>query len=165
MTSVCHPCPSKSATPSTGGPNTEAGGTATADTPRTNQRNPFPTLVSDASRARPTPDGGTAWPWLSAYHRVTPLPARLPRLATASWTARAHEHKNPPATAEAFKKKDAGGPTALIDKLKNELKMEIKESECDAGTETIPNHGSRALIIGQTCRGSFSAVSKPTFCK
>merc|ERR550514_1114236 len=37
----------------------------------------------------------------------------------------------PPATAEAFKKKDAGGPTALIDKLKNELKMEIKESEYD----------------------------------
>ena len=26
---------------------------------------------------------------------------------------------------------------------------------------TIPNHGSRALIIQQTFRGSFSAVSKP----
>merc|ERR1719393_621729 len=37
----------------------------------------------------------------------------------------------PPATADAFKKKDAGGPVALIDKLKNELKMEIKENEYD----------------------------------
>merc|ERR550514_562225 len=37
----------------------------------------------------------------------------------------------PPATADAFKKKDAGGPVALIDKLKNELKMEIKETEYD----------------------------------
>merc|ERR1719456_1463561 len=37
----------------------------------------------------------------------------------------------PPATAEAFKKKDAGGPVALIDKLKNELKMEIQEDEYD----------------------------------
>jgi chromosome segregation ATPase len=37
----------------------------------------------------------------------------------------------PPATADAFKKKDAGGPVALIDKLKNELKMEIQENEYD----------------------------------
>ena len=29
--------------------------------------------------------------------------------------------------------------------------------------ETIPNQGSRALVIQQTCRGSFSAVSKPIF--
>jgi chromosome segregation ATPase len=37
----------------------------------------------------------------------------------------------PPATADAFKKKDAGGPVALIDKLKNELAMEIKADEFD----------------------------------
>merc|ERR1719395_252542 len=37
----------------------------------------------------------------------------------------------PPATAEAYKKKDAGGPTALIQKLKNELKMEIQANEKD----------------------------------
>jgi len=37
----------------------------------------------------------------------------------------------PPAAAEAFKKKDAGGPVALIDKLKNELAMEIKADEFD----------------------------------
>jgi chromosome segregation ATPase len=37
----------------------------------------------------------------------------------------------PPATAEAFKKKDAGGPTALIQKLANELKMEMKANEMD----------------------------------
>merc|ERR1719265_1835974 len=37
----------------------------------------------------------------------------------------------PPATAEAFKKKDAGGPTALIQKLANELKMEIQTNEMD----------------------------------
>jgi septal ring factor EnvC (AmiA/AmiB activator) len=37
----------------------------------------------------------------------------------------------PPATAEAFKKKDAGGPTALIQKLANELKMEVKQNEMD----------------------------------
>ena len=31
--------------------------------------------------------------------------------------------------------------------------------------ETIPNQGSRPLIIQQTCRGQFSAVSKPIFSK
>jgi septal ring factor EnvC (AmiA/AmiB activator) len=40
----------------------------------------------------------------------------------------------PPATAEAFKKKDAGGPTALIQKLTNELKMEIQANEMDEKT-------------------------------
>ena len=30
-------------------------------------------------------------------------------------------------------------------------------------TGTSPNQGSRAPIIQQTCRGSFSAVSKPLF--
>ena len=28
---------------------------------------------------------------------------------------------------------------------------------------TIPNHGSRALIMQETCRASFSAISKPIF--
>merc|ERR1719213_502072 len=37
----------------------------------------------------------------------------------------------PPATAGAFKKKDAGGPTALIQKLANELKMEIQSNEME----------------------------------
>merc|ERR1719305_289464 len=37
----------------------------------------------------------------------------------------------PPATAGAYKKKDAGGPTALIQKLANELKMEIQANEMD----------------------------------
>jgi len=37
----------------------------------------------------------------------------------------------PPATAGAYKKKDAGGPTALIQKLSNELKMEIQANEMD----------------------------------
>ena len=32
-----------------------------------------------------------------------------------------------------------------------------------AGRETIPNQGSRALIVEQACRGSFSAVSDPIF--
>ena len=32
-----------------------------------------------------------------------------------------------------------------------------------AGTETIPRQSSRALIIQQTCGGSFSPVSKPMF--
>merc|ERR1719252_34129 len=36
-----------------------------------------------------------------------------------------------PATAGAYKKKDAGGPTALIQKLANELKMEIQANEMD----------------------------------
>merc|ERR1719248_169643 len=36
-----------------------------------------------------------------------------------------------PATAGAYKKKDAGGPTALIQKLSNELKMEIQANEMD----------------------------------
>merc|ERR1719484_331582 len=40
----------------------------------------------------------------------------------------------PPATAEAYKKKDAGGPTALIQKLTNDLKMEIQASEMDEKT-------------------------------
>merc|ERR1719252_429903 len=37
----------------------------------------------------------------------------------------------PPATAGAYKKKDAGGHTALIQKLANELKMEIQANEMD----------------------------------
>merc|ERR1719238_209000 len=37
----------------------------------------------------------------------------------------------PPATAEAYKKKDAGGPTALIKKLTNDLKMEMQANEMD----------------------------------
>jgi len=40
----------------------------------------------------------------------------------------------PPATAEAFKKKDAGGPTALIQKLTNDLKMEMQANEMDEKT-------------------------------
>lgn len=32
-----------------------------------------------------------------------------------------------------------------------------------AGIKTIPNQGSRALLIPQTWRGSVSALSKPTF--
>merc|ERR1719199_1310133 len=39
--------------------------------------------------------------------------------AAAKAKARGDAPPPPPATAEAFKKKDAGGPTALIDKLKN----------------------------------------------
>ena len=34
-------------------------------------------------------------------------------------------------------------------------------SRSAAGTETIPNQGSRAIILQQSCRGSFSVVSKP----
>merc|ERR1719240_459905 len=37
----------------------------------------------------------------------------------------------PPATADAYKKKDAGGPTALIQKLTNDLKMEMRANEMD----------------------------------
>merc|ERR1719456_1891349 len=37
----------------------------------------------------------------------------------------------PPATAEAYKKKDAGGPTALIKKLTNDLKMDMQANEMD----------------------------------
>merc|ERR1719379_416058 len=37
----------------------------------------------------------------------------------------------PPETAGAYKKKDAGGPTALIQKLANELKMEIQSNEME----------------------------------
>merc|ERR1719185_46907 len=37
----------------------------------------------------------------------------------------------PPATAGAYKKKDAVGPTALIQKLANELKMEIQSNEME----------------------------------
>merc|ERR1719311_1029816 len=37
----------------------------------------------------------------------------------------------PPATAGAYKKKDAGGPTALIQKLTNELKMEMQKNEME----------------------------------
>jgi len=40
----------------------------------------------------------------------------------------------PPATAEAYKKKDAGGPTALIQKLTNDLKMEMQANEMDEKT-------------------------------
>ena len=35
----------------------------------------------------------------------------------------------------------------------------------DTGTETTPNQGSRALIMQQTRRGSFSPISKPIFAK
>jgi len=37
----------------------------------------------------------------------------------------------PPATAGAYKKKDAGGPTALIKKLTQDLKMEMQANEID----------------------------------
>merc|ERR1719472_655522 len=37
----------------------------------------------------------------------------------------------PPAVAGAYKKKSAGGPTALIQKLANELKMEIQKNEME----------------------------------
>jgi len=37
----------------------------------------------------------------------------------------------PPATAEAFKKKDAGGPLALIDSLKNDLEKDIQTNEME----------------------------------
>merc|ERR1719486_1751141 len=37
----------------------------------------------------------------------------------------------PPAAGEAYKKKDAGGPTALIKKLTNDLKMEMQANEMD----------------------------------
>jgi len=40
----------------------------------------------------------------------------------------------PPATAEAYKKKDAGGPTGLIKKLTNDLKMEMQANEMDEKT-------------------------------
>merc|ERR1719160_1261814 len=40
----------------------------------------------------------------------------------------------PPATADAYKKKDAGGPTALIKKLTNDLKMEMQANEMDEKT-------------------------------
>merc|ERR1719428_1322112 len=40
----------------------------------------------------------------------------------------------PPATADAYKKKDAGGPTALIQKLTNDLKMEMQANEMDEKT-------------------------------
>jgi chromosome segregation ATPase len=37
----------------------------------------------------------------------------------------------PPETVEAYSKKDAGGPTALIDKLKNDLEKEVQAAEMD----------------------------------
>merc|ERR1719238_2206758 len=37
----------------------------------------------------------------------------------------------PPETAGAYKKKDAGGPTALIDKLKNDLEKDMQANEMD----------------------------------
>merc|ERR1719243_26359 len=49
----------------------------------------------------------------------------------------------PPATAGAYAKKDAGGPTALIAKLKNELKMEI---EADAKDETYAQEDYEELM-------------------
>merc|ERR1719298_18751 len=51
----------------------------------------------------------------------------------------------PPATAGAYAKKDAGGPTALIAKLKNELKMEI---EADAKDETYAQEDYEELMKG-----------------
>ena len=45
------------------------------------------------------------------------------------------------------------------------LKAKVKANFITGGyasrPETTPNQGSRALIIPQTCRGSFSAISKP----
>merc|ERR1719262_1967528 len=37
----------------------------------------------------------------------------------------------PPETAEAYTKKDSSGPTALIDKLKNDLEKEVQAAEMD----------------------------------
>jgi len=37
----------------------------------------------------------------------------------------------PPETVEAYSKKDSGGPTALIDKLKNDLEKEVQAAEFD----------------------------------
>merc|ERR1719240_1195893 len=49
----------------------------------------------------------------------------------------------PPATAGAYAKKDAGGPTALIAKLKNELTMEMK---ADAKDETYAQEDYEQLM-------------------
>merc|ERR1719181_2217055 len=49
----------------------------------------------------------------------------------------------PPATAGAYAKKDAGGPTALISKLKNELTMEMK---ADAKDETYAQEDYEELM-------------------
>merc|ERR1719421_2562204 len=49
----------------------------------------------------------------------------------------------PPATAGAYAKKDAGGPTALIAKLKNELTMEMK---ADAKDETYAQEDYEELM-------------------
>merc|ERR1719506_1745186 len=49
----------------------------------------------------------------------------------------------PPPAAGAYAKKDAGGPTALIAKLKNELKMEI---EGDAKDETYAQEDYEELM-------------------
>merc|ERR1719316_1549628 len=37
----------------------------------------------------------------------------------------------PPMAVEAYKKQDSGGPVALIDRLKNDLKMEMKEDDME----------------------------------
>merc|ERR1719194_305882 len=37
----------------------------------------------------------------------------------------------PPETVDAYAKKDAGGPTALIDKLKNDLEKDVQAAEMD----------------------------------
>jgi len=49
----------------------------------------------------------------------------------------------PPATADAFAKKDAGGPTALIQKLKNDLEGEMK---MDAKDETYAQEDYEELM-------------------
>merc|ERR1719181_1332940 len=49
----------------------------------------------------------------------------------------------PPATAGAYAKKDAGGPTALIAKLKNELSMDMK---ADAKDETYAQEDYEELM-------------------
>ena len=50
-----------------------------------------------------------------------------------------------------------GDPSVIMDSAKN------GRSVLGPGTETMPNQGSRALIIQQTCRGSFSVVWKLMF--
>ena len=41
--------------------------------------------------------------------------------------------------------------------------LDFNSTQVGQAQKTIPNQGSRALIIEQTCPGSFSAVSKPIF--
>ena len=58
---------------------------------------------------------------------------------------------------EQYEKKEHGIPQP-------DLHVRDSARHCHlVGTETIPNQGSRALIIQQTYRGSFAAVVKPIF--